>query len=81
MADEHNHSLIVPFLTDDPVFAQGCEVGMLHERMKRTKRIKDFFLRENQEQILLMANRAGWRVIKVEPYDDGWFYLNMRRKV
>src|SRR5690242_15880250 len=52
------HGLICPFLTDDPVFAYGVEFGMLYVRMRddADNVIDDYFCRENQDQILLLAS-------------------------
>ena len=56
------HSLICPFLTDDPVFAYGVEFGLLYARMRDSVGvIDDYFCRANQDQILLLANRLRTR--------------------
>jgi hypothetical protein len=73
------YNLVCPFLTDDPMFAYGVEFGMLFARMKRERRIKDYFCRANQEQILLLANRLGWKIKKIEPWDKFWFRLVMEK--
>jgi hypothetical protein len=73
------YSLVCPFMTDDPAFAYGVEFGSLHARMRRGKRIKDYFCRENQERILLLANRLGWRVRKIKPVDACWFWCVMEK--
>jgi hypothetical protein len=74
--------MILPFLTNDPEFAHGVEVGMLHERMKVETHIKGTFLTVNQEQITLMANRYGWTIDRMDiqkpPY-NGDFYLEMHK--
>lgn len=75
--------LVLPFLTDDPVFCQGVEVGMLFEQMKRFNEIEGYYLIPNQEQITLMANRLGWEIVEMEPWEDApdeWFFLKMKRK-
>ena len=77
------HSLICPFLTDDPVFAYGVEFGLLYARMRDGSDdvIEDYFCRANQEQILLLANRIGWKVTKMKPYDEEcWMLFRLERK-
>ncbi len=73
------YSLVCPFLTDDPVFARGVEIGMLFSRMQRRRKIRDYFLLANQEQITLLANRLGWRIQRMEPWGDDWFHCVMAR--
>lgn len=77
----NTYTLVVPFLADGEEFARGVEVGMLYTRMKcgHEDEIKDCFLRENQEQILLLANRLGWRVLTIRTYDESWFWCWMAR--
>lgn len=71
------YDLICPFLTDNPMFAYGVEFGLLFARMKEETEIKDYFCRANQERVLLLANRLGWCVDKIERYDKCWFWLEM----
>src|ERR1035438_5813349 len=73
------YNLVCPFLTDDPLFAYGVEFGLLYVRMQTARRIRDYFCRDNQERILLLANRLGWKVKKVEPFDKDWFWLVMAK--
>lgn len=76
-----NYNLVCPFLTDDPLFAFGCEFGMLYAELKdRPRTIKNYFTIENQEQILLLANRLGYHVVKMKPWGDQWFFLKLRRR-
>ena len=81
-SDSDGYTLALPFLNHDPVFAHGVEVGILWERMKHEDAIADIFLLDNQEQILLMANRLGWVVDETKVREDapGWFEVAMRRK-
>ncbi len=76
-----NNSLICPFLTDDVNFAHGVEFGMLYARMRDGDEnvIRDFFLADNEEQILLLANRLGWRGEKLSCDTPGWCRLRLRR--
>lgn len=73
------NTLICPFLTDDPMFAYGVEFGLLYTRMQTDNEVRDYFCRANQERILLLANRLGWRVEKVERFDKFWFWCEMVR--
>lgn len=74
-----SHSLVCPFLTDDPAFAAGVEFGLLYARMRDGGDgvIADFYQRENQDRILLLVSRLGWRATKVEPRDRCWFWCEM----
>jgi hypothetical protein len=77
-----SHQLVCPFMTDDPMFAYGVEFGLLHARMRGDEEaIGDYFCRANQERILLLANRLGWKVVEVEPTDKDWFWCEMERPV
>jgi hypothetical protein len=78
------NTLLCPYLTDEPAFAYGVEFGMLFCAMKRKTKIKGYYLRQNQEQILLLANRLGWNVKKIgrrkdcgKPWEKDWFWLVM----
>jgi hypothetical protein len=74
------YNLVCPFLTDDKMFAYGVEFGLLYARMNDgEERIGDYFCRENQERILLLANRLGWSVLKIKPWDSGWFWCEMEK--
>ena len=72
-----NYSLVCPFLTDDPIYAFGVELGMLFSEMEEKTEIKNYFCLENQEQILLLANRLGWTVREMKIHDEYWFWLEM----
>jgi hypothetical protein len=75
-----SNSLILPFLDDSPAYAHGVELGMLFARMKTEATIEDYFLRDNQEQITLAANRLGWRVLEMRLGPCGWFWCQMKRE-
>lgn len=75
-----NHTLVCPFLTDDPMFAYGVEFGLLYAHMQNgAGEIKDYFCRKNQDLILLLAGRLGWRVLKMKPWDKDWFFCEMEK--
>ena len=77
------HELVFQFLDSSPAFAHGVEIGILHERMKNEDEINDTFHTANQEQITLMANRLGWKVLNMEQWKqhpDQWFFLHMVRE-
>jgi hypothetical protein len=74
------YNLVCPFLNNDPTFAYGVEFGLLYARMRSgVKRVKGYFCRENQDQILLLANRLGWTVRKLKPWDEGWFWCVLEK--
>lgn len=74
------NTLVCPFLSADPVYALGVEFGMLYARMQGTDEpIGDYFARANQDQILLLASRAGWRVVEMRPESRDWFWLLMEK--
>lgn len=77
--DEINWSCIVPFLDRDPKYAYGVEFGMLYEEMKVVDRISDNFCLANQDQILLLMSRLGWRVEHTEVIDKDWFHIEASR--
>jgi len=75
-----DYALICPFLTDDPMFAYGVEFGLLYTQMQNgTGDIKDYFCRKNQDRILLLASRLGWRVLRMKPWDEDWFFCEMEK--
>lgn len=74
---EADYQIVCPFLTDDPAFAHGVEFGMLFARMQRRRAVDDVFTTENQDRILLLASRLGWRVRRVEAIDAHWFRVRM----
>lgn len=74
-----NNTLVVPFFDQDPKYAYGVEFGMLYARMQVETEIADYFTIENQEQILLLANRLHWSVSELETTDcSGWFWVKMQ---
>jgi hypothetical protein len=76
------HSLVVPFLTDDPAFAFGVEFGLLYARLSEgDEEVADFFCRENQDRILLMAGRLGWHVEEMRPHDRDWFWCRLVKQL
>lgn len=75
-----DNTLVCPFLNADPVYAHGVEFGMLYARMRDTDEpIGDYFARANQDQILLLASRAGWRVVEMRSESRDWFWLLMEK--
>ncbi len=76
-----NYALVCPFLTDDPVFAFGVEFGLLCARMQsESEEIKDYFCRQNQDRILLLANRLGWKIRRIKPWNKNWFFCAMQKE-
>lgn len=75
-----NNTLICPFLNPEPVYAYGVEFGMLYVRMRDSDEpVADYFTRENQDQILLLASRLGWSVEEMRPWGKDWFWCKMER--
>ena len=73
------YGLVLPFLTDDPMFAHGVEIGMLYMEMKEGEPINGLYHMANQEQILLMANRAGYKVQGIKDVDEYWFAIHAEK--
>lgn len=73
------YALVCPFLSESPNFAYGVEFGLLYARMQATDHIQDYFSRANQELILLLANRTGWRVETIQAWDRDWFWCVLRK--
>lgn len=74
-----SYGLICPFLGRDPRFAYGVEFGLLFARMNTETHIADYFCSANQEQITLLCNRLGWRIVKMEPWGDDWHLIEMEK--
>jgi hypothetical protein len=73
------HRLLCPFLKESSEFTHGVEFGMLFARMQRETKIADFFLRSNQDQILLAASRLGWSIVKMRSSGD-WTWISMKKR-
>ncbi len=73
--------LVMPFLTDDPMFAYGVEIGMLYTRMRDTKEdvVEGYFCRWNQDHITLMASRLGWKVTEMKPWDKDNLWVRLEK--
>ena len=80
MSDDHRWHLACPFLTGSDEFARGVEVGMAWSQMQRRRTVTGYFLRANEDQILLMASRLGFDVLQRESHDADWLYLVLRRR-
>ena len=76
---ESEWGCIVPFLDRDNKYAYGVEFGILYEQLKHSDSISELFCLANQDQILLLLSRLGWRVIKMEALDEFWFSLTAER--
>jgi hypothetical protein len=51
-------------------YACGVEFGQLVARMQKSTPIADYFPRQNQDQILQVANRLGWAILETRPEGD-----------
>jgi hypothetical protein len=57
------------------------EFGLLYSRMQEdSDSISDFFCRDNQDRILLLASRLGWTVREMEPWGRDWFWCEMEKR-
>jgi hypothetical protein len=75
-----NYTLVCPFLTDEPAFVHGVEFGMLYARMREgADSVSDYFTRDNQDRILLLASRLGWVVHHMKPWGKDWFWCELEK--
>lgn len=66
---------VIPFLTDDAAFVYGFEAGVLYQRMRNGEdHITGAFHALNEEQLLVIAGRMGYRVVR-QRQDDSWIAL------
>lgn len=73
------HKQMLPFLTTNPDFARGFEVGMLFTLMEMAVPVlSGNFHVENEDQILLMAHREGYEVER-EGVANGRIELSIQR--
>jgi hypothetical protein len=79
------HTLLLPFLNDDPAYCRGVELGMnvVAPMLRRKKRIKGYFRTENEEQIRLACYRMGYDLVRCKPWrhegkHTGWVWMDMR---
>lgn len=75
-----DYGLLCPFLDDTPAYAHGVEFGMFWTRLESEDVIQDYFTTANQEQITLAANRMGWQIIEMKPWDEYWVWIHMEKK-
>ncbi len=67
--------LLMPFLTDDPIFTEGFECGMLWEKMKNSESFDLLPIHvANIKQIELICHHFGYEY-KINSYDDEWSQL------
>lgn len=80
---KQNYNLACPFLDESPRYSLGVEFGLLWAEMRAKEEhgeaIQGYFRVRNQEQITLAANRLGWKVVEMKPWESGWFFLKMER--
>lgn len=87
MDEPRDHSLILPFLNQDPVYCYGVELGMqiLAPMFRKKRVIKGYFRTENEEQIRLACHRLNYELKKCKPWindgeETGWVYMVLRRR-
>jgi hypothetical protein len=71
--------LLCPFLDQSSAFTQGVEFGMLVAKMRKAKKVSDYFLLANQDQILLAASRLGWEICNMKVKGD-WVWIRMKKR-
>lgn len=70
--DNAEYNLVLPFLTNDPQFTLGVEVGMLWEQLQAEPSEHEVTIHAaNDEQVIVMASRLGYR-LTLESLADGW---------
>ena len=78
--EEMEYQQSLQFLTDDPKFALGFEMGRLWEQAKAET--DDTFVTlihaANEDQARLIAARTGWRVM-MDSDDSGWTHIRFTR--
>jgi hypothetical protein len=64
------------------MFSYGVEFGLLHARLQEGEaaEVEDFFCRENQDRILLLASRLGWHVAELRAHDRHWFWCRLEKR-
>lgn len=79
------YTIVCPFLDDDPAYARGVEFGLLCAQMGAALAaaaggpavVRGYYLRANQDQILLLASRQGWGVRGLANWDRDWFFAEL----
>ena len=72
MSDEPTYGMVLPFDTDDPEFARGCEVGMLWEALKHNPHRHRVQLRGATAEMALRISEATGRTLSVLSDVDDW---------
>lgn len=74
---ETTYELVLAFMSDDPLYAQGFAMGALWEQLKaRPAKAEGTYLADCLEQINEMAHRLGYRV-GAEGVGDGWVAVTL----
>ena len=81
------HSLLLPFLNQDPVYTYGCELGLsvLAPMFRKRTVVKGYFRTENEEHIRLACHRLGYDLVRCKAWvcdgeETGWVWMKMRRR-
>lgn len=75
------YSLICPFLNEDETYALGVEFGLLYSELKKLPETYQSYIQVgNQDQILLLASRFKYYVEEMNPWEDGWIFIKLRKE-
>lgn len=81
------HSLLVPFLNQEPTYCYGVELGMqvLAPMLRKKKRISGYFVSSNEEQIRLCCYRLGYEITELETWvyegkETEWVWMVLKRR-
>ena len=80
--DDNSRKMVVPFLTDDPMFTLGVEFGMVYSHLNRPRcrGWSGMIHRANEEQVMLAANRMGFVVRKCSRLNKTWMSIRIYRR-
>lgn len=80
MSSDSEYSLALPFLTNDPVFTRGVEIGLLWAALDGGKNPTHSAMihADNDEQVIVIASRLGYR-LTMENLDHGWKHVLLEK--
>jgi hypothetical protein len=81
VCSEADFEPIIPFLTDDPLFCDGVEIGFLFKQMEKEDfEFNGVYHKTNREQIEVMAQRMKYTV-SFEDYDETWIQAKFSKRM
>ncbi len=73
------NELLIPFLTDEPMFVLGWECGTIGALMGKGHRFENYMMHEqNRKQVEVIARHYLYSV-KFIPVDEGWCMVDGMR--